>query len=269
MAEAALLKSSFDGSLGAAAVAQLRVVCALLLREMRGRSAFGYLWDVLGPVVHIVLLTIIFIFFDRRSNPLGQSLAQFLATGLIPYKMFTALSGRSHSVIKKNTTLFALPIVKPIDAIFAKLFLEIATSLTVGLIVFTGLVLLDLSPLPFEPLLVAGGFFALALFGMGVGMINAVISWVIPAWEKVYGLMTMPLFFMSGIWYIPDLLPEWLRNIIVWNPVLHGIEWVRSGFYANYGERTLDCGYLLSCGLATLFFGLAAERALRGRGDRT
>jgi capsular polysaccharide transport system permease protein len=269
MAEAALLRSSFDGGLGAAAVAQIRVVCALLLRQMRGRSTFGYLWDVLGPVVHIVALTAILIVFDKRSNPLGQSLAQFLATGLIPYKMFTALSGRSHSVIKKNTTLFALPIVKPIDTIFAKLFLEIATSLTVGLIVFTGLVLLDLSPLPIEPLLVAGGFCALALFGMGVGMINAVISWVIPAWEKVYGLMTMPLFFMSGIWYIPDLLPEWLRNIIVWNPVLHGIEWVRSGFYANYGERTLDCGYLLSCGLATLFFGLAAERALRGRGDRT
>jgi capsular polysaccharide transport system permease protein len=269
MAEAALLRSSFDGGLGAAAVAQLRVICALLLREMRGRSTFGYLWDVLGPVVHIVLLTIIFDFFDRRSNPLGGSLAQFLATGLIPYKMFTALSGRSHSVIKKNTTLFALPIVKPIDTIFAKLFLEVATSLAVGLIVFTGLVLLDLCPLPMEPLLVAGGFCALALLGMGIGTINAVISWIVPAWEKVYGLLTMPLFFMSGIWYIPDLLPEKLRNIIIWNPVLHGIEWFRSGFFANYGERTLDCGYLLSCGLAALFFGLAAERALRGRGDRT
>jgi capsular polysaccharide transport system permease protein len=128
---------------------------------------------------------------------------------------------------------------------------------------------LDLSPLPIEPLLVAGGFCALALFGMGVGMINAVISWVIPAWEKVYDLITMPLFFMSGVWYIPDLLPVNFRNIIVWNPVLHGVEWVRRGFYANYGERTLDCSYLLSCALGTLLFGLAAERALRGRGPRT
>ena len=269
MAEAALLRSSLDGGLGAAAVSQIRVICALLLRQMRGRSTFGYLWDVLGPVVHIVALTLILIAFDRRVAPLGQSLPLFLATGLIPYKMFTGLASRSHSVISKNSTLFALPVVKPIDAIFAKLFLEIATSMCVALIVFTGLRLLDLAPPPVEPLQLAGGFLALALFGMGVGSMNAVISWIAPAWDRIYSVLTMPLFFFSGIWYIPDALPEKFRNIIVWNPVLHGIEWFRRGFYVNYGERTLDHGYLLGCALGTLLVGLAAERALRGRGPRT
>lgn len=268
MAGGALLTSSPGADLGAAAATQARVVGALLLREMRGRSRLGYLWAVLSPIFHLILLTALFTAIKHRPAPLGESLALFLATGLLPYKLFTGLSGRTHSAIRGNEPLFAIPVIKPIDPVLARIMLEALTFVCVCFIVFTGLAAMDLGMAPRQPIELACAFFALGLLGTGIGVFNAAVARLFPVWERVYAVLTLPLFITSGIFYVPDLLPQKIRDVLVWNPVLHGVEWFRSGFYDDYGHLTLDRGYLLECGLAALLIGLAAERALRARERR-
>lgn len=267
MAEGTLLRSP-HADLGAAAATQLRVVCALMLRDVQGRStwsALGYVWAVLSPVVKIAFLTLLGSTIRDRMAPLGESLPLFLATGVLPFQLFSTLDTAANNVVVRNSVLFTIPVVKPIDAIVAKLVLTMLISMAAIAIIFTGLWFLELGVPPREPLRVAEGFAAMALLGVGIGLINANICRFFPAWDRFWSVITMPLFILSGIMYVPDLMPQQIIDILVWNPVLHGIEWFRSGFYPNYGERTLDRGYLLSWGLTTVLVGLAAERALRAR----
>ena len=60
-------------------------------------------------------------------------------------------------------------------------------------------------------------------------------------------------------------MPGWIRGILVWNPLLHGIDWFRASFFADYEPFWLDRLYLTMTAGLTLLAGLALERALRRR----
>ena len=268
MADVTLLKSSARADFGAAAVTQLRVIGALVLREMRtrfGRTSLGYLWAVVSPVFGIAILATLYTAIGR-AVPVGDSLPLFLATGLLSYRTFTGLTQRMLSAISSNAALFAFPIVKPLDAIFARSLLETMTSLGACFIVLGGIWALGFGTLPTKPLEVAAAFCAMAMLGTGVGTINAIVGRFSPAWDRLFSLFQRPLFFVSGIFYLPEAVPQPFLSWLLWNPLLHGVEWFRAGYYTDYGLHTLDRGYLLTCGLATMLIGLAAERALRGKG---
>ena len=66
------------------------------------------------------------------------------------------------------------------------------------------------------------------------------------SWMYIYKIITRPLFFLSGIFFIPSLLPEKALDYLKWNPVLHLIEWVRVSYYPNYDSRILDKSFVIS-----------------------
>ncbi|MBR9762451.1 MAG: sugar ABC transporter permease, partial [Rhodobacteraceae bacterium] len=73
-----------------------RRVCALMLREMatsQGRAPGGYLWAVLEPVAGITLMSLIFS-LALRNPSLGVTFPLFYATGMLPFTLFTHLTGR-------------------------------------------------------------------------------------------------------------------------------------------------------------------------------
>jgi capsular polysaccharide transport system permease protein len=61
------------------------------------------------------------------------------------------------------------------------------------------------------------------------------------------------------------MMPDWAREVLAWNPLLHAIDWVRAGFFAGYDPHWLDRRYLVVCAVLTAFAGLALERGLRRR----
>ncbi|MEZ0167570.1 ABC transporter permease [Microvirga sp. TS319] len=247
---------------------QFRVVGALVLREMRtrfGRSRAGYLWALVQPIGHISILTVVLASM-QRAVPVGPSIQLFLATGLIPYLLFMNLVTRLMTAIVSNQTLFTFPIVKILDAVAARALLEILTICLIGMLVLAGLALLGLGLIPEEPANLAGALAATALYGIGFGLTSMAIYSVFPAWDRIQALLLLPLYFCTGIFYVPDTLPVAFRDVIVWNPLLHGVEWFRSGFYANYGAATLDKGYFIGWGVSLLLVGLVLERVVcRGR----
>jgi capsular polysaccharide transport system permease protein len=61
------------------------------------------------------------------------------------------------------------------------------------------------------------------------------------------------------------MMPDWVRGILAWNPLLHAIDWFRAGFFAGYQPHWLDRRYLLLAALLALLTGLGLERAARHR----
>ena len=252
---------------GEAITVQARVVFALVLREMRirfGRTQFGYLWAVAEPLAFIAAFSSIFYFMDRHP-PFGNSMALFFATGILPFHLWRNVANQLAAAFQSNQALMMYPIVKPLDTILGRFILEVMTMVFAAMLVVALLISAVDAPMPDDLMTVIMGLGLLCLFGFGVGLTSAVIIEFIPSWQNILRMIMTPMMLISGIFFSLESLPPNLRDLLTWNPVIHGIETIRFGYFANYRSTDLNPFYLFACGLTLTLIGLAAERAFRGR----
>lgn len=193
----------------ALAALQFRVVATLILRETRatfGTSHLGYLWAIITPVASIALLTVVFS-FAARHPPFGTSLALFFATGIIVLQLVVRLAESLMTAIEANRALLAYPPIKRTDVLFARAILIVLTYLVIAVIIYAGLIALDLATLPAHPDAMLLAFASAVLLGLGLGLINAMILKHWDSWRRIMPLLTKPLFFISGVFFVPDYLP--------------------------------------------------------------
>ena len=251
--------------MGGLIVLQVRVIGALVLRETRatfGTSHFGYLWAIVTPTASVAVLVVLFTAIDRQP-PFGSSLALFFATGILTLEFFNKLSNTLMGTFTANKALLTYPPIKMTDAIFARVILISATYILIMAIFFTGLVLAKLAEWPAYPEQLVLAFAATTLLGFGFGTLNAVIVSLWDSWAQIEKIFTRPLIFISGIFYLPSNLPPEAIAFLKWNPVLHLVEWMRTGYYPNYYSTILDKTYLLWVMMFLILFGLAGERVFR------
>jgi capsular polysaccharide transport system permease protein len=105
--------------------------------------------------------------------------------------------------------------------------------------------------------------FSLWLFAVGIGFMNSSIRMFLPSYSQTYQAIQRPFFFVSGIFFTAESLPTGLRELALYNPILHAIEWSRSAVFITYDSRHLDRTYLLSFAIIFLAIGLSAERVTR------
>ena len=244
---------------------QVRVIASLVLRETRatfGTSTFGYVWAIITPSVGVGLMAFLFSLIGRQP-PFGSSLALFFATGILTLQFFGELSSKLMTVFDANRALLTYPIIKDVDTLIARALLVAATYTLIMAIFYGALIALGLASLPARPEQVILAFLATWLLGLGFGTLNAVIASLWDTWTQIEKILTRPLFFISGVFYIPSQLPPQAREVLQWNPVLHLVEWFRNGFYPNYNSMVLDVWYPVGVGAAMLLIGLAGERLFR------
>jgi capsular polysaccharide transport system permease protein len=73
------------------------------------------------------------------------------------------------------------------------------------------------------------------------------------------------LWLSSGTFYLPDMLPQVLRDILWFNPLLHSVELVRAGYYADFHSNILSVQYLFWFPTSVLALALAMEYFFRRR----
>jgi len=248
---------------------QFRVVAALIRREMRahfGESRMGYLWALVEPGLHLAVMLAVFIYILHRRPALGTNTAVFILSGIIPYFLYSKIASYLAGSVSGNRQLLTLPPVKLHDVIVARTILEATTYIFVGYLMFLALFMSGVAEaVPYDLLRVLEGFgFAIAI-GVGVGMINIVIVSYFHNWMTFFGFLSTPLWFFSGLWYIPDEIPEPYRHYILYNPLVHVIMIVRSGFYREFKATLLDMPYLVGFAGVVLAVGLAMIRTARRR----
>jgi capsular polysaccharide transport system permease protein len=247
--------------------AQGRVIFALMLRDLRARffgHGLGYLVQIAWPITHVGILLVLYTALGRAA-PYGSSVMVFLATGLIPFMTFSYMSRFTQFAMVMNRPLLGFPAVKVLDILLAHGLLEIlaASLMTAFFVALLWVAGVDVVPRDIVQAAYALG--ASMLLGFGFGVINGIISLALPYWTTGYAFVIIILWVTSGILFVPDALPEEFQRIIALNPILHGVEWMRSAYYDGYGSRVLDKGYILAWGFGSLVLGLLAERYARGR----
>jgi ABC-type polysaccharide/polyol phosphate export permease len=197
--------------------------------------------------------------------PIGDQFFIFYYTGIIPYHLFVHTSTSMTYAITSNGSLLQLPLVGTFDVLMARALLELLTDTLVAVILLTGFGAIGLGALPQDLTGVSASLIAVWLLGCGFGFINAVVNAFTKSWDKIWAQLTRLLYFCSGIFYVPGMMPDWIRDILAWNPVLHGVDWFRSSFFREYEPHWLDRSYLAAVAVAALLAGLGLERGLRRR----
>jgi capsular polysaccharide transport system permease protein len=266
MTMAMYLSNSETFDLWSAAKRQRRVLFALMLRNIRTRffgHGLGYLIAIAWPLSHILIL-VAFYSFSGRAAPYGDSVALFIATGVVPFQTFSYLARFMMLSAVRTRPLLAFPEVKVLDVLLASALLEILAASCVAIVLIVLAWFIGIDVMPRDIVQAACAFGAAILLGLGFGILNGVIALAAPLWLTGYVLVTIILWMTSGIMFVPDALPDVLREVLAYNPVLQVIEWVRSAYYEGYGDLVLDRGYAIGVGIVTVFLGLLLERGMRG-----
>jgi capsular polysaccharide transport system permease protein len=231
---------------------------ALILREMAsryGRSPGGYLWAILEPAAGIAVLTIVFGLI-LRSPPLGTNFPLFYASGIMPFFFFSGISGQIAASLQYSRALLNYPVMTFMDAIIARFLLNALTQSLIMVILIAGIIYAyNLNLIIDWPALFLGTAMLCAIT-ISVGTLNCFLFAMFPIWQNIWSVITRPLLILSGILFIPENLPQQMREYFLYNPLAHVISQFRRGFYAIYDAPYISPVYVFTVSMIVGGFGV-------------
>ena len=235
-----------------------RVIVALMLREIAtryGRSPGGYLWEIAEPVAGIALLSSVFA-LTFAMPAIGTNFALFYASGYLVFQMYHDIANKVATSLRFSRPLLAYPAVTFVDALLARLILNVATHLVVVVVVIGGIALIYDLPLVMDVGTVLHALGLTALFAAGLGTLNCFLMMRFPVWERAWSILSRPLFLMSGVFFTYGAMPTQAQHILWYNPLIHAVGLTRKGIYGTYNADYVSPFYVYSVSIVLLFFGL-------------
>jgi capsular polysaccharide transport system permease protein len=258
-------------NVASSAALQLRAIRALIMRRIRTRyagSRAGYVWAIVEPMMWVLILKVAFKHGSGGQPPLGTSYEVFFATGIILARSWRTTTMQVSMALTRGGRRQSIPALHRLDATYATWIIEIATTGVVMVLVLACMGLFGLDAAPADPLDCIAAYGALSLFILASGLFFSLLITVAPGLVHFQAIIMMVVFFTSGFTFLVDRMPPQFRAIVVWNPLLHCIEWFREGFYAGYECASLDREYLFSVTVILVLLGLTGERAFRRRATK-
>jgi capsular polysaccharide transport system permease protein len=244
---------------------QKTVVFTLFLRELGvrfGRFRLGYIWAILEPVAFISILSFVRMQWGRGPVA-GVDYPVFFASGILAYLVFTHIANSSLTAIENNQGLFNYRQVKPFDSVLSRALLELGISVASAIVIFSGLKYLGFQFHWNNTLGVITTVALLFLLSLGFGLIASILGPLFNDAKKVIPLLIRPLFFISGIFFAADQIPEPYRTYLLLNPLLHVTELIRENMFVEFQSRGGSFAYLSGWTLVMLFAGLLVYRKYR------
>jgi lipopolysaccharide transport system permease protein len=199
------------------------MIAGLVRRDLQLRSiraVWGSAWLVIQPAMQIVIYTVIFAEVPRAKLPgvddrLGYSL--FLCAGLIHWNYFSELVSRSQTLFLEHADL-----VKTLRVPRSTLPVALLLSATVNYLIIAALFLLTLlltDRWPGWVLLTAIPLIAVqAVLGLGIGVLSGTLNVFFRDVSQAMHVILQFWFWLTPIVYPISILPERIRDLLVWNP---------------------------------------------------
>jgi len=241
----------------------LSVWRAMFLREaldrlfdMRG----AWFWLLFEPVMHIGFIAVIWTVI-RMHTAGGIDYAVWIIVGMLAFFLFRRTAMQVMHAPDSNRPLFAYRQVKPFDTAIVRAILEAFLMSLISMIVLSVAALLGHVPLPNDPLRAMAAALGLWLFGLGYGVIASVLMELVPETKHILMILMLPLYLISGVIWPLVNVPLPYRDVLMLNPIAHGLEEVRMGFAPYYhAVPGVSLSYLYAIALISVFIGLLLYR---------
>ncbi len=155
-----------------------------------------------------------------------------------------------------NKAFFAFRQVRPFDVALVRASVEAFSMFFISLFILGAAAMLGLDVLPDDPLKALSALVGLWLFGLGYGLVTSVCMRLVPDSGHIFQILMMPLYLISGVIMPLIFIPVPYRDWMLWNPLVHGLELVRLGFFNTYHTLDVSFSYLYSWVLGSIALGL-------------
>lgn len=235
---------------------------ALLLREAEAKlfaSRVSWIWVLVEPVLHVASLMVLYSII--RVQKVGDlDTAVWVMVGLQSYFIFRKTADGVAGAVSGNSALFAYRQVKPIDTLISRALLEAVINVVASMLLIALITLWDRVFRPDDLLFMLLAFFGMWLLGLGFGMIVAASTALVPEVKLLLQVLLRPLYFISGVIFPISTLSKPIRELLMLNPVAHGVEMARQGISNAYrAVPETDTSYLLICACLLFLTGLALQ----------
>ncbi len=221
---------------------QGRVIHALFLREMKtrfGANRMGFVWAFLEPALHVLMFVMIWTLFGKLG-PQGISPMLYLITGIVPYLMFSNTVNKVMKATASNRALLIFPQIKLLDFVITRMLMEFATYSIVFIVFLCCMRFAGFEFSVNNPLNLIIDFISVVLLGGGIGLLATPFSSMFKMTDHVIKATIRLMYIGSGVFFSVNKMPPRAIEYVVWNPLLHIIQHVRSDFFA---ELTLNPAY--------------------------
>lgn len=229
---------------------QWQVLHALFLRELItrfGRDNLGVLWLVGEPMIFTLGVATLWSAAGLSHGGTGIPIVAFAVTGYSSVLMWRNSTSQCSGGISANRPLLYHRRVKVIDVYIARIALEVIGATGSFIVLSTFFTYIGWMPMPDNMMLVLGGWLMLAWFGISLALLVgggvAFSELVHRLWHPISYL----LFPMSGAAFMVEWLPQKLRTVVLYLPMVHGVEMLRHGYFGNVVKTHYDVEYMAEC----------------------
>jgi capsular polysaccharide transport system permease protein len=226
-------------------VLQLRVIGALVLREMHtryGRENIGFLWVIGEPILFCGGVAIAWTAM-RPSFEHGLPMTAIVITGYVPLTMWRHCIGRGIKAFESNGALLFHRQVTPLDIITARTVLEVIGVIIAGFLVTLGAILMGFMKLPVDLAPIYIGLIYQSFFCFACALIIAALSEMSELMEKALNVISYLAIPFSGAFSMVDWVPKNFQTVLLWSPSVHNVEMIREGQFGASAHAHYDLFY--------------------------
>jgi len=231
---------------------QRRVIGALLRREMLtrfGRHNIGFMWLFAEPMLFTIGVTILWT-ATKSLHGSDLPIVAFALTGYSSVLLWRNMPGRCIGALQANLALMYHRNIKVMDIYIARLLLEFGgATISFAALALLFIALEWMAP-PSDILTAAAGWFLIAWFGCALAIGLGALSYLSDVVDKLWHPFSYLLFPLSGAAFLVAALPQFAQDIVLWIPIVHGVEMVREGFFGADARAVYDLGYVIPFNLA-------------------
>lgn len=198
----------------------------LIIRDLKikyRRSVLGYLWSILNPLMLMGVLTIVFSTMFRFDIP---NYPVYLLTGQLLFGFYseatnmamTSILGGASLIKKVYLPKYIFPVSRVLSSFTTMLFSLVALVIVMALTRAEYHITAILLPIVLLYILV---------FSIGMSLILSVMVVFFRDVQYLYGVFLTALNYLTPIFYPASMLPSWLKELMVLNPMYNFIEMFR------------------------------------------
>lgn len=220
-----------------------------------GREHLGFIWVILEPMLLTVGVLVLWSVL-KGGYERGIRIVELVLTGYLLLTLWRHLTTSPILLFRRNVPLLYHRSIGVLDIFYSRILLEFAGTTTALLFVMGTLTLLDIVSPVEDWSLVIGGWLLMALLATGVGSLVLVATEMNETTEKFIQPVQYLLVPISGTFFMVGWFPPEAQEVILYNPIIHCYEMLRSGYFGPSVETFYSVAYVSSWAFAFNFFGL-------------
>jgi capsular polysaccharide transport system permease protein len=233
---------------------QARVLRALMIRELMmryGRGNIGFLWLVLEPMLLCAgVVGLRWMIQAHMDN--GVPLVALVLSGYMPLTLWRHLTNKSVFILRRNMGMLYHRNLTILDVFMMTMILEFIGCTFAYMVNYFALLLIGvLDPIRDYGLVIAG-WCLMGILALGVGSMIAVLTEQYEAAERFIQPIQYLILPISGFLFMADWLPDSVRKLALYFPMLHCFEITRDGFFGETIPTHYSAAYPFLVGVVLL-----------------